>query len=68
MKKLTILLFSILISFSSYAGWFGNSIEGAFDMKLGEDAKSGFNSDDSDWGYYDHDTDFDIDEDGNIQK
>jgi hypothetical protein len=32
------------------------------------DAKSGFNSDDSDWGYYDHDTDFDIDEDGNIQK
>jgi len=40
MKKLTILLFSILISFSSYAGWFGNSIEGAFDMKLGEDVSN----------------------------
>jgi hypothetical protein len=48
MKKLTVLLFSILISFSSYAGWFGNSIEGAFDIKLGEVmGKNHFSSNDS---------------------
>lgn len=28
----------------------------------------GLNTDDSDWGYYDHDTDFDIDENGNIRR
>ena len=28
----------------------------------------GLNSDDSDWGYYDHDTNFDIDENGNIKR
>ena len=33
--KLIILL--ITVSLSANAGWFGNSIEGAFDMKLGED-------------------------------
>jgi len=27
----------------------------------------GLNTDDSNWGYYDHDTDFDIDENGNIR-
>ena len=36
MKKLTILLFSILISFSSYAGWFGSDIKGAFGVELGD--------------------------------
>jgi hypothetical protein len=36
MKKLTILLFSILISFNSYGGWFGSDIKGAFGVKLGE--------------------------------
>jgi len=35
-NKLTILLFSILISFSSYGGWFGSDIKGAFGVELGD--------------------------------
>lgn len=30
-------------------------------------SSGGLNANDSDWGYYDHDTDFDIDENGNIK-
>jgi len=33
-----------------------------------KDNDRGLNTDDSDWGYYDHDTDFDIDENGNIRR
>jgi hypothetical protein len=36
MKKLTVLLFSILISFNSYGGWFGSDIKGAFGVELGD--------------------------------
>jgi hypothetical protein len=35
---------------------------------FGENNDVGLNSDDSDWGSYDHDTNFDIDENGNIKR
>ena len=53
-------------------GWNGNK---AFEMNHKYEDKEeighhdvGLNSDDSDWGYYDHDTNFDIDENGNIKR